>query len=59
LKPGATLIITGYAKGNTTLAKERALIVERFLLGQIKVHVTLKTIVSSPSNRVTVTTTRL
>jgi hypothetical protein len=56
LVAGATVVITGYAKGSATLAKTRALAVRAFLSAHVSVHVTIKT--STTFNKATVITTR-
>ena len=55
---GAAVTITGYAKGSVVLAKSRAAAVSKYLLGKIKIRVTLKTVTNVASNKVTVITTK-
>jgi uncharacterized protein YjbI with pentapeptide repeats len=58
LVSGASVTVTGYAKGNVVLARSRAMTASRYLAGKIKVHATLKTVTSVSVNRVTVITTK-
>jgi alpha-tubulin suppressor-like RCC1 family protein len=53
----ATVTCTGYAKGNVTLAKNRAKAVAAFLLRKVKIHVNWKTVTKVDANKVTVVTT--
>jgi hypothetical protein len=61
LASGASVTVTGYAKGNNVLAKSRAAAVTNYLSSLIKVHVTLKsvvTVVNVALNKATVATTK-
>jgi len=58
LATGASLNITGYAEGNTTLAKSRAKVVANYLSSRVALHVTLKFVMRTSENRVTVSTTK-
>ena len=55
---GASVTVTGYAKGNVALARSRAVTASRYLADKIKIHVTLKTVTSASVNKVTVVTTK-
>jgi outer membrane protein OmpA-like peptidoglycan-associated protein len=59
LVAGATLRVTGYAKGNAHLASARALAVAKYLMGRVRVHVARRLVTSANSNKVTVTTLTL
>jgi len=58
LVAGASVTVTGYAKGNVVLAKSRARVTSKYLSGKIKIHATLKTVTSASLNKVTVITTK-
>jgi hypothetical protein len=58
LVAGASVTITGYAKGNVVLAKSRARVTSKYLSGKIKIHASLKTVTSASLNKVTVITTK-
>jgi len=58
LKTGASLTVTGYAKGNTVLAKSRATAIANFLSSRFPVHVALKSVTNSAADKATVTTTK-
>jgi hypothetical protein len=49
--------VTGYAKGNASLAAKRNHVVAAYLLSKVSRHTTLKVVASTTSNKVTVTTT--
>jgi hypothetical protein len=57
LLAGASVTVTGYAKGNVTLAKMRADAVARYLKAHASLHVTLKASTGSAKREVTVATT--
>ena len=56
LESGATLTITGNARGNASLAGRRAMVVATYLESKVHVHVTLKSVTTSTVNKVRVTT---
>ncbi len=60
LVAGASVVITGYAKANTALARSRARAVAKFLSSRVrfKIHVTLKTSTTTAASKVTVLTAR-
>ncbi|MGA2970473.1 MAG: hypothetical protein ABSE75_11780, partial [Acidimicrobiales bacterium] len=58
LLAGASVTITGYAKADTALAHSRARAVANYLLNRVRLHVTLKTSISTSANKVTVWTTK-
>jgi outer membrane protein OmpA-like peptidoglycan-associated protein len=58
LSAGASVTITGYAKGNTTVAMRRATAVANFLKSKVRVTTTLKVVTKSLVSEVTVTTTK-
>jgi hypothetical protein len=58
LRSGASLTVTGYAKGNTVLAKRRATTTANYLSSRFPVHVALKSVTNSAVNKATVTTTK-
>ena len=43
LVAGAQVVVTGYARGNTALARARALAVKNFMVERVAIHVTTKT----------------
>jgi len=55
LKPGDSVILTGYAKGDLALALGRARIVLHFLSSKVKVRATLASVTSVGDKKVTVT----
>ena len=57
LTAGASLTVTGFAKSNSSLARRRASAVATFLSGRAKIHVRLRSVTSTSSNKVTVVTT--
>lgn len=57
LTVGASLTVTGFAKSNSSLARRRASAVATFLSGRVKIHVSLRSVTSTSSNKVTVVTT--
>lgn len=58
LLPGASVTVTGYAKGSATLARMRADMVARYLKAHASLHVTLRTSTGSAKREVTIATTR-
>ncbi len=58
LLAGASVTITGYAKGNAGLARSRATAVAKYLLTRVKVHVTEKTVTNAAASKITVATTK-
>jgi uncharacterized protein YjbI with pentapeptide repeats len=58
LVSGASVTVTGYAKGNVVLARSRATATSKYLSSKIKIHATLKTVTSASLNKVTVITTK-
>jgi outer membrane protein OmpA-like peptidoglycan-associated protein len=56
LVKGATITVTGYAKGNAALARSRATAVANLL--KSKAHATIKTVTTSSANSTTVVTTK-
>jgi hypothetical protein len=58
LVSGASITVTGSAKGNAHLAKSRASAVASFLSGKAHTHATLKTVTSSSANTAKVITTK-
>ncbi|MFI5035861.1 MAG: fibronectin type III domain-containing protein [Acidimicrobiales bacterium] len=54
---GARVVVTGFARGNSMLARSRAEAVTRLLLSLVDVHVTQKTNTTIAVNKVTVATT--
>jgi len=58
LLAGASVTVTGFAKGNAKLAKSRASAAVNYLKSSVAVHVTIKTVTSTTANKVTVTTTK-
>jgi hypothetical protein len=55
---GASVTVTGYAKGDATLAKARATAVANYLKSLVHVKVTLKTVTRTSANEVAVTTSK-
>jgi hypothetical protein len=55
---GASVTVTGSARGNAKLAKGRAAAVASYLAGKDQTHATIKTVTSSTANTVTVATTK-
>jgi outer membrane protein OmpA-like peptidoglycan-associated protein len=55
---GASVTVTGYAKGNAALARGRANAVATYLKSLVHVKVTLKTVTRASVNEVTVTTSQ-
>jgi outer membrane protein OmpA-like peptidoglycan-associated protein len=53
---GASITVTGYAKGNAKLAKGRASAVADYL--KAKAHATVKSVTTSGANTATVVTTK-
>ena len=58
LVKGASITVTGFAKGNAKLAKSRATSVASYLSGKDKTHATIRTVTGSAANAVTVATTK-
>ena len=58
LLPGAAVTVTGYAKGQSLLARSRAEAVAKYLKQFLHVKVTLKTVTTSHSNEATITTNK-
>jgi hypothetical protein len=58
LVKGASITVTGSAKGNAKLAKSRASVVASFLSGKDQTHATVKTVTTSAGNSATVVTTK-
>ena len=58
LRAGAPVTVTGYAKGNTILAKSRATTIANYLSSRVAVHVTLKSVTNVAVDKATVTTTK-
>jgi PQQ-like domain len=58
LRTEASLTVTGYAEGNTALAKSRATAIASFLSSRIPVQLTLKTVTNSVADKATLTTTK-
>jgi hypothetical protein len=56
LVAGATVTITGYAKGSARLARSRANAAAKYLFSRVKIHLTLKTVSNTTANKVTVAT---
>jgi outer membrane protein OmpA-like peptidoglycan-associated protein len=52
LTAGNSLVVTGYAHGNSSLAQRRATIVANYLMSRVKVHVTLKAVTSTTLHEV-------
>ncbi len=59
LERGEFITVTGYAYGNSSLAKKRALIVSEFLESRVAVRVTVKIVTTSSVPKVMVTTTKV
>jgi hypothetical protein len=59
LTRGASITVTGFAKGDVSLAKLRAQRVAAFIIARVNVHVTIKTNISTAVNKVTVVTTKI
>jgi hypothetical protein len=55
---GASLVVTGFARGNAALARSRALAVHGYLAKKVSLHVTIKTDTATAANAVTVATTK-
>jgi outer membrane protein OmpA-like peptidoglycan-associated protein len=55
LKPGDSVIFTGYAKGDVALALGRARIASNYLSSKVKVHAALASVTSVADKKVTVT----
>jgi hypothetical protein len=55
---GASITVTGSARGNAKLAKGRAAAVANYLSGKDHTHATLKTVTSAAANTATVVTTK-
>jgi len=58
LVAGAKLTVIGYAKGQPTLARNRANVVAHYLKTMVRITVTLKVVFNSWSNKVIVTTVK-
>jgi hypothetical protein len=58
LLAGAAVTITGYARGNTSLARDRAEAAARYLAVRVKVHIKVRFIIRTATNKVTVATTK-
>jgi hypothetical protein len=56
LKAGATLVVVGSAYRNAALAKVRAEVVEKYLLGHADVHISIQTMTDSRASTTDVTT---
>jgi len=54
LVAGASVTITGYAKGDAALAKSRAKVVATYLASLVKIHVTRKSVTNVTSEKATV-----
>jgi outer membrane protein OmpA-like peptidoglycan-associated protein len=59
LRDGDSVTITGYAKGNSTLAKSRAKVVADYLSKLAKVRSVIKTVTTSRANKTTVKMTKV
>lgn len=59
LTPGGTITVTGFAKDDVALAKQRAQTVAAFLTTRVKVHVAIKTVTNSSASKVVVTATKV
>jgi outer membrane translocation and assembly module TamA len=57
LVAGASITVTGYAKGNAAVANSRATAVVNFLKKRVAIHVKIKTVTRTTMNQVTVVTT--
>jgi hypothetical protein len=57
LLPGASLVVTSYARQSTALAKSRGQTVAKYLESLVSVHVIVKTNTKTALNEVTITTT--
>jgi hypothetical protein len=57
LVTGASVTVIGFAKGDTVLAKSRAMTVANYLASLVKIHVTLKSVTDVAVERATVTFT--
>jgi hypothetical protein len=55
---GARLSVTGYAHGNTKLARSRTITVANYTVSKLKLTVSIKTVTTSTSNSATVVTTQ-
>lgn len=58
LRSGASLTVTGYAEGNTVLARSRATTIANYLSSRFPVHVVLKSVTSTAVDKATVKTTK-
>ena len=54
LTPRESVTITGWAKGNASLARARAAVVSRYLTSLVALHVTVKAVTSSSANKAVV-----
>jgi outer membrane protein OmpA-like peptidoglycan-associated protein len=57
LVAGASVTITGFAKGDSVLAKSRAKTVANYLASLVKIQVTLKSVTGVAAERATLTST--
>ena len=58
LIPGATVVVTGFARANASLARRRALAAANFLRNKVSIKVIVKIVTKSSQNKDTVTTLR-
>jgi outer membrane protein OmpA-like peptidoglycan-associated protein len=56
---GSSVSVVGYARGNATLARERALVVIDFLKSRVAIRVSWRIVTSDEVGRATVTTLKL
>jgi len=56
LSTGATVVVTGYARGNAALAHKRAAAAATYLKSKVNVAASVHTVTTQPGNKVTVVT---